>query len=86
MKKAPKPAPKPGIPGKVCRNCGQEYVQPDPGDTATYPGWKEYAEVPHENPFDCIRFLRSELEDTKSGLRDVKKEISEIEAPRRESF
>lgn len=80
--RGPKPTRRAGTPGKNCPNCGEERVRPDPGDE--YPGWEAWVEAPHENPFDCIRFLRKSLDATKEDVRSVERELASVDAPRTE--
>jgi hypothetical protein len=85
-KKAEKSELRPQLPGKHCPNCGEERERPSPGDHGTYPGWETWVESPHENPFDCIRFLKKELGFVRDDLKSVEKELSNVEAPRRDTF
>lgn len=85
-KKAEKPALRPCLPGRVCSNCGEKREDGDPGDHGTYPGWETLVDSPHENPFDCIRFLKKELDFVRDDLKSVEKELSNVEAPRRDTF
>jgi hypothetical protein len=83
-KKAPKPEPRPRVPGRVCPNCGEKRESPDSGDHGTYPGWETWIDSPHENPFDCIRFLKKELDFVRDDLRSVERDLESVDAPRRE--
>jgi len=65
---------------------GEERERPSPGDHGTYPGWETWVDAPHENPFDCIRFLKKELDYVRDDLKSVEKELSNVEAPRRDTF
>lgn len=82
IKKASKPEPRPAAPGRTCPNCGEIREQPDPGDGGTYYGWEKWVDAPHENPFDCIRFLRKELSSVKDDISSIQRDISDIDAPR----
>lgn len=75
--KKSKPELRPSVPGKRCPNCGEERERPSPGDFGTYPGWEEWVDVPHENPFDCIRYLHASLGDAISRLQEVEEGLSE---------
>lgn len=47
--------------GRQCPNCGEAYVRPSVG-------WVNPDQVPHENVFDCIRYLRTRLEEAERIL------------------
>ena len=47
------------IPGKDCPDCGQRYQQPV---SPNFDYWV-YEEVPHQDPRDCIRYLREQLDN-----------------------
>lgn len=70
--RVPKPPPIPDVPGKKCPNCGQEYVHPVGNDYRTYPS---YQDVPHENPFDCIRFLAKRIEEVESENQELRGDL-----------
>ena len=83
-KKAPKPEPRPALPGKVCPNCGETRERPTPGDRGVYFGWETWTDAPHENPFDCIRFLKRELDSVKDDVQSVKSDLDSVDAPKRD--
>lgn len=80
-KRPPKKEVKLDVHGRRCPNCGEERVAPIRGDYS----WGEvpYDDYPHENPFDCIRFLHSELastiqDDMRREIAELRDEISEL--------
>jgi len=56
--------------GKMCPNCEEKRSYPDPC-------WNtQWDYFPHENPFDCIRFLKKDLggqiQDLKYDVKDLR--------------
>lgn len=71
----------PDEPGEACPDCGQERKRPVSHGPfpSMHPPW---VDRPHEDPRDCVRFLRSELQSLRDDLRSTEREVERIDAPR----
>lgn len=79
-------SPEPPIRGQLCPNCGQVLKDPkvDWSNLSRYDeAWNfskssEHDRTPHENPFDCVRFLQTQIAELMSVSATQQKQIDNL--------